>query len=237
MTCLLVRVGADQSHGGGRWNGPVDSNTGRFVYVPIPETKPVRPGHERPYTALVPPLAEFGLALPPNLADDRMHLDPDFEHLTYGDRGPKGAQIAGAIGGGDILVFYAGLMDVHLHRLVYALIGMFVVERIVRASDVPDAEAHCNAHTRRQLGANADDWVVIARHPGSGRLEHCLAVGEYRDRAYRVREDLLDAWGGISSRNGFLQRSAVFPALLQPQRFLDWWSRQNPKLVRSNNLR
>ena len=38
MKGLLVRVGADQSEGGGRWNGLVNSRTGEFVYVPIPET-------------------------------------------------------------------------------------------------------------------------------------------------------------------------------------------------------
>ena len=42
MRALLVRVGADCTDAGGRWNGPVDRTTGAFAYVPIPEPEPVR---------------------------------------------------------------------------------------------------------------------------------------------------------------------------------------------------
>jgi hypothetical protein len=235
MKALLVRVGADQSSGGGKWNGPVDSRTGEFAYVPIPETKPSRLGHERPYTALLPALAEFGVSMPAHLATASMHLDPDFEHLTYGDRGPKGRQIVNTLGAGDLLVFYAGLMDIQTHRLVYALIGLFDIDRIDRAIDWPDSEAHRNAHTRRQLVSDADDIVVVARTLGSGRLKQCITVGGYRDRAYRARTDVLAAWGGISANDGYLQRSAVFPSFVEPRRFWDWWISQRPTLVRANN--
>jgi hypothetical protein len=44
MKALLVCVGADQSDGGGYWNGPVDSRSGEFVYVPIPDDGPFHPG-------------------------------------------------------------------------------------------------------------------------------------------------------------------------------------------------
>ena len=44
MRGLLVRVAADQSSGGGHWNGPVNSKTGEFVYVAIPESAAVYPG-------------------------------------------------------------------------------------------------------------------------------------------------------------------------------------------------
>lgn len=49
VNALLVRVGADLSAGGGLWNGPVDTRSNEFVYVPIPETKPVHVGMEKPY--------------------------------------------------------------------------------------------------------------------------------------------------------------------------------------------
>ncbi len=39
MTGLLVRIGADLSKVGGGFNGPVDSETGEFVYVPIREDR------------------------------------------------------------------------------------------------------------------------------------------------------------------------------------------------------
>ena len=93
MNSLLVRVGADRSEGGGYWNGPVDSQTGEFAYVPIPESSDVYPGLEKPYSALSPVLARFGTTLPLHLRDRPMHLDPDFERLTYGDQGQRAKQL------------------------------------------------------------------------------------------------------------------------------------------------
>ena len=42
MKGLLVRVGADQSEGGGRWNGSVDGATDEFAGVSIPDPGPLR---------------------------------------------------------------------------------------------------------------------------------------------------------------------------------------------------
>ena len=55
MQALLVRVGIDCTDGG-NWNGPVDSKSGDFVYVPIAETKSLRDGFERFYDELQPAL-------------------------------------------------------------------------------------------------------------------------------------------------------------------------------------
>lgn len=72
--------------------------------------------------------------------------------------------------------------------------------------------------------------------PGkSGRLRELIYIGEYRSRAYRVTLPLLAAWGGISSNDGYLQRSAVFPSLLTPERFLAWWRNLHPMLLDTNN--
>ena len=43
---LLVRVGIDSTDDG-HWNGPADSASGAFVYIPIAESNPLRPGFER----------------------------------------------------------------------------------------------------------------------------------------------------------------------------------------------
>ena len=64
MRCLLVRVGADRSRGGGSWNAPVNSASNKFAYVAIPETRAVRAGMEKPYSALAPALSKFGVTLP-----------------------------------------------------------------------------------------------------------------------------------------------------------------------------
>lgn len=70
MNALLVRVGADQSEWGGRWNGPIDSKTGDFVYVPIPDDGPFHPGLATPYSTMSTHLAGTWPGLPGHLLDD-----------------------------------------------------------------------------------------------------------------------------------------------------------------------
>lgn len=236
MNGLLVRVGADLSLGGGSWNGPVHAGSGDFVYVAIPENSPVYPGMEKPYSNLAPVLAKFGVSLPTHLRMRHMHLDPDFEHLTYGDQGERAKQLRANLRGDDLIVFYAGLANTSgAAQLVYALIGFFVIENFVLASQVPLAQRDANAHSRRVLPLNATDLIVRGRPAVSGRLRCCIPIGEYRDRAYRVRKDLLNEWGGLSVKDGYLQRSARLPRLLDPPRFTRWLERQGPTLMQANN--
>lgn len=237
MNALLVRVGADLSSGGGRWNGVVDSESREFVYVAIPEEHPVRPGMERPYSALAPSLRRFGSALPNHLACKYMHLDPDFEHLTYGDQGERAKQIRACLCVGDLIVFYAGLRDIQPARdeLVYAIIGLLQIDRFEAAADVKPADRDRNAHSRRVLEPGSRDLIVQGRGEMSGRLRCCLPIGQYRDRAYRVRADLLETWGGLSVRDGYLQRSARLPRFLDPTRFILWFEAQDVEVVAANN--
>lgn len=236
MNALLVRVAADQSRAGGSWNGPVDSSSGTFAYVAIPEGLPVWPGLEKPYTGLVPILAKFGVAPPGHLVERHMHLDPDFGRLTYGDVGQRAKQIRTALSRSDRIIFYAGLRDIRGARgLVYAIIGLFEIDSFVPALDVREDNRDMNAHSRRVLRADADDLIVCGRPGVSGRLQHCIDIGEYRNRAYRVRSDLLQEWGGLSNRDGYIQRSARLPRLVDPSRFLRWFEMQRPVLVQANN--
>ena len=97
MEAILIRVGVDQTYG--QWNAPVDPESGHFVYVPIPEKRAFRPGLERSYREVLPALQRFALRfeldlesslrLPRSLLRRAMHLDPDFDWLTYGDNGDK----------------------------------------------------------------------------------------------------------------------------------------------------
>lgn len=236
MNVMLVRVGADKSVGGGSWNGPVNSKSCEFAYVAIPEYCAVHPGLEKPYIELEPVLAKFGVALPGHLRTATMHLDPDFEHLTYGDGGERAKQIRAKLKAADMILFYAGLKDVTgAPDLVYAFIGLFEVEALISAGDVPEPDRDINAHSRRILEQNAADVIVRGRVAASGRLRQCLPIGEYRDRAYRVRTDLIEEWGGLSNKDGYIQRSARLPLLLDPARFMRWLDRQQPVLIQTNN--
>src|SRR6266487_3102257 len=101
MRAILVRVAVDKSWKGGHWNAPVDPESGQFVYVPIPEKDgtPFLPGLAYGYNLMMPALNGFcqlfsvhrsdDLKFPETLEKRHMHLDPDFEHLTYGDRGDR----------------------------------------------------------------------------------------------------------------------------------------------------
>jgi hypothetical protein len=132
------------------------------------------------------------------------------------------------------LVFYAGLFDGGA-RLVYAIIGIFVVEDFILAADVQINSRHINAHSRRILPPGAEDLIVRGRPGSSGRLERCLPIGEWRDRAYRVRRDIINEWGGLSVKDGYIQRSARLPRLINPMRFQRWLDSQMPILTKTNN--
>jgi hypothetical protein len=234
MKGLLVRVGIDQAYG--YWNAPVDPQTGAFAYVAIPDHTQ-RPGLETPYHGFRNELAHFpGVALPARLLGRPMHLDPDFEHLTYGDTGARRGRSLAELGRGDLIAFYAGLRPTTRWRdpLLYGLIGLYRVRECVPVPKIPRSRWHENAHTRR-VRHHTSDLVVWAEPSGSGRLERCIEMGEWRDGAYRVRRDLLVAWGGLSCKDGYIQRSAVPPAFLSPERFLEWFERQEGKLMAENN--
>jgi hypothetical protein len=245
MNALLVRIGVDQAYGG--WNAPVDAE-GRFVYVPIPE-KPgtsFHPGLERRYAEVIPHLQRYcadrccdlkrDLRFPQELLDRAMHLDPDFEHLTYGDVGGRRGAGMVNMGEGDLLVYYGGMRPIHRcrHKLIYALMGLYVVQEVVHVASVPPKRWHENAHLRKSKRGETD--IVVRAKPGlSGRFDRCLPIGEWRDGAYRVRQDVLDAWGGLSVKDGFIQRSAVPPAFNRPSQFLAWLQEQGIQLIQSNN--
>lgn len=245
MRATLVRIGIDQAYGA--WNAPVDPDNNEFVYVPIPEGSKV-PQHAHlatTFASVMPALARFAearcdvevslLTLPAALASAATHLDPDFEHLTYGDNGERRGKAITAFGPGDIIAFYAGLRPVRPceHRLVYALVGLYRVATVARVADFPRSRWHENAHLRR-ANARSTDVVVHADPATSGRLRRAIPIGEFRDGAYRVRRDLLEVWGGLSCKDGFIQRSAVPPRFNDPARFLDWFERTGEELVAAN---
>lgn len=245
MNGLLVRIGIDQQYG--QWNAPVHLESGEFVYVPIPEEKVLTRELERSYSEIIPFLTRFSekwgkdlhldLGFRRILSSRNIHLDPDFDHLTYGDVGTgRGSKITN-MKEGDIIAFYGGLrpIDPISHKLVYALMGLYIVEEVLWAMEIPEHRWKENAHTRRQHIRDFD--IIVRAKPGiSGRLERCIPVGEWRNRAYRVRNDLLDAWGGLSVKDGFIQRSAVPPSFLEPAKFCNWFKEQNISLIQRNNL-
>lgn len=235
MRGLLVRVGIDLTDG--RWNAPMRSTPPEFAYVTITEdttTKQLRPGMSRLYDEFALVVNRFGQQLPSGLLGAPTHLDPDFQHLTYGDQGQRGAKIS-TLASGDLLAFFASFcpVDRSPRPLAYALIGLYVIDEIVDAALVSPERWHENAHTR--WVPSAVDIVVRAKPKISGRLRYCLSIGEYRKRAYRVRTDLLNAWGGLDVKDGYIQRSARLPEFSDARRFYQWFLAQSPELLAENN--
>jgi hypothetical protein len=242
---LLVRIAVDQAYGG--WNAPVDPVSGQFVYVPIPEDEDAefQEGMARSFVEVIPFLEAFcrrhevdldrDLRFPAHLLGRHMHLDPDFDFLTYGDDG--GRRGAGLLNltPGDLVVFYAGLRPISAceHRLIYALVGLYVIHEVVGLPEVPHERWNENAHTRKLHQGNRD--VIVRARPGtSGRLERCIPIGELREGAYRVRRDILAAWGGLSVKDGYIQRSVVPPAFRNAAQFYEWFRGHNIPLIPAN---
>jgi hypothetical protein len=246
MRGYLVRVGIDQAFG--KWNAPIDPGTDEFVYVPTPEKAGTtfHPKMAIDYTpfraaldafAAAHPDARPGTCAPPEALNDLSpHLDPDFDRLTYGDNGLRRGKRLCDLGTGDLVVFFAGMRPIHQspQTLIYAIIGLYRVAEAVRLRDIPSSRWGENAHTRKMR--HGPDDIIIRAQPGvSGRLKRSIPIGEFRDKAYRVRRDLLATWGGLSCRDGYIQRSAVPPSFLDAQRFNDWFEQCGGDLLNSNN--
>jgi hypothetical protein len=233
MKGLLVRVGIDSTDG--CWNAPMRMASGEFAYITITDTKPMRDGMGRSYDEFIPVVKRFGVELPAPLVGKKTHLDPDFDYLTYGDQGQRGKRIESLLTGGDLLAFFAALrpMDGSARPLIYALIGLYVVEEIVLAKSIPRLRWAENAHTRRVPGNG--DIVVRAKPRVSGRLRRCIPIGELRDRVYRVRKNLLSAWGGLDIKDGYIQRSVRLPAFNDAAKFYRWFLAEKPELMQRNN--
>lgn len=245
MKGILVRIAVDSSYG--NWNAPVNPGNNDFVHIPIPENEShtFKKYHVFKYDQFLPALKEFSvrnnldpeIQLPKSLYGINTHLDPDFTYLTYGDNGKRrGKQLRENFQENDFIVFYAGLKPVKEYKYpcLYAIVGFYHVKEVRTAGAIGFADAMKNAHTRI-LNPEPTDVIVFAKEGHSGRLNRCIPIGEYRAGAYRVRNDLLMEWGGLSVKNGYIQRSAVPPTFDNPGKFLQWFENQDATLINSNN--
>ena len=109
MRSVAINVGANTNEPGFR--GPIAAD-GRFAYVPIPESEPIREGASVPtYGDL-----EFDLGVDvESVADVAVHLDPAFAGVhgctsyTYGDPHAVKTRPLSALDAGDYVFFYATL--------------------------------------------------------------------------------------------------------------------------------
>ena len=237
---LLVRVGIDQSFGG--YNAPINPITNDFLYMPIPQgSDDYMPGARTSYDDLVSYFEKWKqknnaiIEFPKDLYNVNTHLDPDYDYLTYGDQATGRGLRVDKLKQGDFIAFFASFRPTSKsnHKLIYALFGLMTVDKVLKVAEVPEDEFHANAHTRI-INRNKDHLVVFADLKVSGRFNKALPIGEFRNGSYRVKNEILDLWGGIGVKDGFIQRSINPPWFNKPEQFLEWLKCQKIKLINSN---
>jgi hypothetical protein len=93
-------------------------------------------------------------------------------------------------------------------NVIYGIIGLYRAAEAVRLRDIPQTRWAEDAHTRK-MRHGPDDIITRAQDGLSGRLARSIPIGEFRDRASRVRRDLLLAWGDLTCRDGLIQTAVV----------------------------
>lgn len=237
---LLMRVGIDQTFG--QFNAPINPETYDYLYMPIPEDRhEFKQGMETSYADIVPHFNawavrnQFDEEFPAHLRKRNCHLDPDFECLTYGDQGSGRGNRVRQLVRGDFVAFFASFKPIRpcSHKLIYALFGLMVVEKVVKVAALSKEELSRNAHSR-VAEVNQEHLVVIAQPEQSGRFEKAIPIGEYRNGAYRVAEAVSAEWGGLTVRDGFIQRSVCPPWFTNASKFAEWMRAKQVALIHNN---
>jgi len=237
---LLMRVGIDQTYG--QFNAPINPISLDYFYLPIPQDnhkfiagmKTSYDNDTLHFNAWCQK-NETSLRFPAHLTGRDCHLDPDFEHLSYGDQATgRGLRVA-ELKRGDIIAFFASFKPIHEceHKLIYAIFGVIVVDQVRKVSETKSTDYYKNAHTRI-VNMNQDHLIVSGNPEQSGRFAHAIPIGEFRNGSYRVTKSVLDEWGGLEVKDGFIQRSVCPPRFTDINRFYEWLQSKNLKIINSN---
>jgi len=174
MKVVLLRIGIDTGSGG--IHGPLFAD-GTFEYIPIPDGHAV---DERTYGNTLGRhgrrlIDYFPTSMRDRVADQPMHVDPEFDTFTYGDPTAPKAGLR-HLKPGDLLVFYCGLRgwDFAADPALY-LMGFFEVEKAGTASEFTKRELDrlfsCNFHVRhRRVFHRQKESLVLVKGTGNSRL-------------------------------------------------------------------
>lgn len=240
MRSLIYRVGADSTDAGGGIYGRL-SEDNTFTYLPIPE---------RDNSVSTPKYREHPMKekIPERLLNKHIHLDPDFKQCTYGDiykdsngnKKPKGQELLQFKNKTPVrLIFFSALKN-EKGDIRYGFIGQFIATQIKKINELSDKKKTRNVHGQRENG-EGDGLSVIAiadkDDPKSGRFSKFIEFACFRDNCYRVRRDLIEKWGGWSSKNGYCQRGGPWKPG-NHKKFKKWLTRKltdkSIQILRSN---
>lgn len=202
-------MGADYTDAGGDMHGRLNEDH-TFTYLPIPE---------RDDSVSTPKYKEHPMRekIPERLLDNHIHLDPDFKQGTYGDiyvdsegkKESKGQKLLHFKNKIPLrVVFFSALKD-EKGDLRYGFIGQLIATRIKKVDEFNDEIKRKNVHGQRRSGGG-DGLSVIAmsnkNDSKSGRFSKFIEFASFRNNSYRVLPELIEKWGGWSSKNGYCQR-------------------------------
>jgi len=192
---VLLRVGIDSGSGG--IQGPL-FNDGSFEYICIPDKKGVS---KHTYGTLfgrngVPHSSYFPVRKQETVAQQHVHLDPEFETFTYGDPTTPKRSLR-TLEKGDYLMFYVGLQAwndqtgwVKDQAPALYIIGYFKVATAGVAADFPKKTLQTvfgqNFHVRYPsvFKLQRDQLVLVKGGPGSRLLRKARKISaEGQDRA------------------------------------------------------
>jgi hypothetical protein len=174
MKVAMVRVGIDTGSGGA--HGPLFRD-GSFEFIPIRDDSGI---DHRTYSNTSGrrgnKLVEFlPRSLQARMANQSMHVDPEFSTFTYGDPTRPKAGLR-HLQAGDMLVFYCGLQGWDFESLpALYLIGYFEVKAAGRAEDFSERELSTlfseNFHVRhRDVFEQQKDSLVLVKGCERSRL-------------------------------------------------------------------
>jgi hypothetical protein len=193
--CVLLRVGIDAGAGG--IQGPLFDD-GTFEFVCIPDGWGI--GVHTYGTMIgrngIPHLDYFPKARQRQMAEQAVHIDPEFETFTYGDPTTPKRSLRN-LKPGDLLVFYCGLQEWNSkcgwnrsRRPALYLAGFFEVALAGMARDFDrktlKAEFGNNFHVRYRsvFEQQKNDLVLVKGGPGSRLFRKACCISEEgQDRA------------------------------------------------------
>jgi hypothetical protein len=174
MKVAMVRVGIDTGSGGA--HGPLFRD-GSFEFIPIPDDFGI---DNRTYSNTSGrrrnKLVEFlPRSLQARMANQSMHVDPEFSTFTYGDPTRPKAGLR-HLQAEDMLVFYCGLQGWDFESLpALYLIGYFEVKAAGKAEDFSEWELRTlfgeNFHVRHlDVLKRQKDSLVLVKGSAKSRL-------------------------------------------------------------------
>ena len=223
---------------------------GSFEFVPIKESSTFRAAANVPFYRELPSWtgrwSSLGEVVPERALRYRVHNDPDFLGLTYGEIERSRASALARVQPGDQLWFLARLWDHDGERFTggncFYFVGRFEVELNLRLEPLkPDVDQSIlsrlegNAHWKRWLAGDREPFRVLVGAPlKSARFRHPVQVtaevarllfaaeayDDARDRFARGGVDLLNLNGRPRTMRHFHSITRTIQAYLDTNR--DW---------------